>query len=96
LRLLGFDGQAWIQLLGGLVVGLIALYSSYDHINFGQARVQLEQQWGIWCIIASLAIVVIDAQLASRSRRREEDRRIEDARTAAEESGVAPVSWTGR
>jgi hypothetical protein len=84
LRLLGFDGQAWIQLLGGLVVGLIALYSSYDHINCGQARVQLEQQWGIWCIIASLAIVAVDAQLASRSRRREEDRRIEDARTAAE------------
>jgi len=24
-RCLGFDGPAWIQLLGGLVVGLIAL-----------------------------------------------------------------------
>lgn len=39
---LGFDGRAWVQLLGGLD-GLIALYSSYDHINFGPARVQLEQ-----------------------------------------------------
>jgi hypothetical protein len=83
-RFLGFDGPAWVQLLGGLVVGLIALYSSYDHINFGQARVQLEQQWGIWCIVASLAVVAFDAQLATRSRRREEDRRSEDARTAAE------------
>ena len=91
-RFLGFDGPAWIQLLGGLVVGLIALYSSYDHINFGSHRFSLNQQWGIWCIVASLAVVLVDAQLASRSRRREEDRRIreedrriEDARTAAEE-----------
>ena len=91
-RFLGFDGPAWVQLLGGLVVGLIALYSSYDHINFGSHRFSLNQQWGIWCIVASLAVVLVDAQLASRSRRREEDRRIreedrriEDARTAAEE-----------
>ncbi len=84
-RFLGFDGPAWVQLLGGLVVGLFALYSSYDHINYGQARVQLEQQWGIWCIFASLAVVLVDAQLASRSRRREEDRRIEDANETARE-----------
>ena len=84
-RFLGFDGPAWVQLLGGLVVGLIALYSSYDHINFGSHRFSLNQQWGIWCIVASLAVVLVDAQLASRSRRREEDRRIQDARTAAEE-----------
>lgn len=86
---LGFDGQAWIQLIGGLVIGLIALYSSYDHINLGSRRFSLNQQWGIWCILASLAVVAIDAQLATRSRRREEDRRIEDARTAAEERGRA-------
>ena len=79
LSLLGFDGRAWVQLLGGLVVGLIALYSSYDHINFGPARVQLEQQWGIWCILASLAVVLVDARLATQSRRREEDRRREEA-----------------
>ena len=92
-RFLGFDGPAWVQLLGGLVVGLIALYSSYDHINFGSHRFSLNQQWGIWCIVASLAVVAVVAagfceavaQLASRSRRREEDRRIQDARTAAEE-----------
>jgi hypothetical protein len=85
LRLLGFDGQAWIQLLGGLVVGLIALYSSYDHINFGSYRLSLNQQWGVVFIAASLAVVAVDAQLATRSRRREEDRRIQDALTAAEE-----------
>ncbi len=98
-RFLGFDGPAWIQLLGGLVVGLIALYSSYDHINLGSRRFTLNQQWGIWCIVASLAVVFVDAQLATRSRRREEDRRsaeedrrgreedrrIREALTAAEE-----------
>jgi hypothetical protein len=45
LRLLGFDGQAWIQLLGGLVIGLIALYFSDDHISFGSRSFSLNQQW---------------------------------------------------
>jgi uncharacterized protein YlxW (UPF0749 family) len=85
LHLLGFDGQTWIQLMGGLVISLIALYSSYDHINFGNRSYPINQQWGIWFIAASLAVVVIDAQLATRSRRREEDRRIREALTAAEE-----------
>ena len=84
-RLFGFDSQALIQLIGGLVIGLIALYTSYDHINVGSHRFSLNQQWGVVFIVASLAVVLVDAQLASRSRRREEDRRIQDARTAAEE-----------
>ena len=69
-RLLGFDGQGGLQLIGGLVIGLIALYSSYDHVNFLSSTIHLNQQWGIWLIVASLAVVVIDAQLASRSRLR--------------------------
>ena len=69
-RLLGFDGQGGLQLIGGLVIGLIALYSSYDHVNFLSSSIHLNQQWGIWLIVASLAVVVIDAQLASRSRLR--------------------------
>ncbi len=89
LRVLGFDSQAWVQLLGGLVVGLIALYSSYDHITFGSHRFSLNQQWGIWCIVASLAVVLVDAQLATRSRRREEDRRIEDACARIREANEA-------
>ena len=92
-RFLGFDGPAGVQLLVGLVVGLIALYSSYDHITFGFFKTRLNRQWGVVCIVASLAVVAFVAagfceavaQLATRSRRREEDRRIEDARTAAEE-----------
>ena len=83
-RLLGFDGQGGLQLIGGLVIGLIALYSSYDHVNFFSSTIHLNQQWGIWLIVASLAVVVIDAQLASRSRLGEENRRIQDERTATE------------
>ena len=88
-RFLGFDGQGGLQLIGGLVIGLIALYSSYDHVNFFSSSIHLNQQWGIWLIVASLAVVVIDAQLASRSRLGEENRRIQDACTAAEERNRA-------
>ena len=92
-RFLGFDGQGGLQLIGGLVIGLIALYSSYDHVNFFSSSIHLNQQWGVWLIVASLAVVVFVAegfcvaiaQLASRSRLGEENRRIQDACTAAEE-----------
>ena len=73
-RLLGFDGQGSLQLIGGLV----ALYSSYDHVNFSSSTIHLNQQWGVWLIVASLAVVVVVAegfcvaiaQLASRSKLR--------------------------
>jgi len=96
-RLLGFDGQGGLQLIGGLVIGLIALYSSYDHVNFFSSTIHLNQQWGVWLFFASLAVVVIVAagfceavaQLASRSRLGEENRRCEEARTATEERNRA-------
>jgi hypothetical protein len=59
-----------LQVLGGLVLGLIALFSSYDHINLAGRTLQLQQQWGIPFIIASLATVFVDAQLATGSRLR--------------------------
>ena len=64
-------------------------YSSYDHVNFLTSTIHLNQQWGVWLIAASLAVVVIDAQLASRSRLGEENRRCEGGRTAAEERNRA-------
>ena len=65
-----FDLQGWIQALAGLAVALIALLTSYDHISFPAGAVQLPQQWGVWCIVASVALVVADAQLATGSRLR--------------------------
>ena len=66
----GLDRLGVLQSLGGLVLGLIALFSSYDHITFAGRTLQLQQQWGIPFIIASLATVFVDAQLATRSRLR--------------------------
>ena len=43
-RFLGFDPQGGVQLIGGLVVGLIALYSSYDHFNVFGRVIPLNQQ----------------------------------------------------
>lgn len=78
---LGLDGLGLTQAIGGLALGLIALFSSYDYITFAGRTLQLNQQWGIPFIAASVATVVVeflqycaplgrDAELASRSRRR--------------------------
>ena len=60
-------GLGWIPL--GLTQAIGGL-SSYDHITFAGRTLQVEQQWGISFIAASVAVVFIDAQLASRSRLR--------------------------
>ena len=64
-------------------------YSSYDHVNFLTSTIHLNQQWGVWLIAASLAVVVIDAQLASRSRLGEENRRCEEALARSREANDA-------
>jgi len=69
-RCRGLDRQGWIQAIGGLVIALIALLSSYDHIALPTGALQLPQQWGVWFIVASMALVVVDAQLATGSRLR--------------------------
>ena len=51
----------FIQALGGLVLGLIALFASYDHLNLACRTLQLQQQWGIPLIAASVATVFIGA-----------------------------------
>ena len=66
----GLDHLGAIQAGGGLIIGLIALFSSYDHITAFGRSIGLQQQWGIPLIVASVATVFIDAQLATRSRLR--------------------------
>jgi hypothetical protein len=65
-----------LQAVGGVVLGLIALFSSNnDHITAFGHRIGLQQQWGIVGIAASVATVVVVAEgfcaavaeLASRS-----------------------------
>jgi len=77
----GLDHLGAIQAGGGLILGLIALFSSYDHITAFGRSIVFQQQWVVFFIVASMAIVVTgwvqngaplgrDAQLASGSRLR--------------------------
>ena len=86
---LGFDGKALLEAVVGSVVGLIALFSSYDHVNLPHRQLPLQQQWGVWLIAASLPLVFADAQLAARSRQR-------DAAETARERHRAAVDAVGR
>jgi hypothetical protein len=91
---LGLDRLGILQVLGGLILGLIALLSSYDHITFAGRTLPLPQQWGIPCIAASVATVFDesvqysaplgrDAQLATRSRLRAEHRAVRATQDSA-------------
>jgi len=64
------DRLGLTQAIGGLALGLIALFSSYDHLTFAGRDLPIPHQWGIPLIAASVAIVFIDAELASGSRLR--------------------------
>jgi hypothetical protein len=66
----GLDHVGAIQAVGGVILGLIALFSSYDHITAFGRSIGLQQQWGVFFIVASVATIFIDAQLATRSRLR--------------------------
>jgi hypothetical protein len=70
----GLDRLGLIQAIGGLFLGLIALFSSYDHISVAGTNLQLQQQWGILFIAASVATIFVDAELATRTRYRAADK----------------------
>jgi hypothetical protein len=82
------DRLGLTQAIGGFVLGLIALFSSYDHISFAGNTLKLEKQWGIVFIAASVATILVDAELATRSR-------IRAANEAAEERDRAD-RWRNR
>jgi hypothetical protein len=77
------------QAIGGLALGLISLFSSYDHITFAGRNIPIHQQWGIPLIAASVATVFVDAQLASRSRLRAADQRQSDEDRAEQRENEA-------
>jgi hypothetical protein len=72
---LGLDQLGLIHAIGGLAFGLIALFSSYDHITP--------------FIVASVATVVVDAQLATGSRLRAADDAVRAREAAARAADVA-------
>jgi membrane protein implicated in regulation of membrane protease activity len=70
--LFGFDLQGWIAVIGGILLALITLFTGYDHVDlFGRATIWINQQIGVSVLLASLATLVVEAQLASRRRNRE-------------------------
>ena len=71
------------------MIALIALICSYDHINVAGYRFPLQQQWGVWLIAASLALVLIDAELATRPRLCAAHERARDQDSANEERNRA-------
>jgi len=81
----GLDRLGCTQAIGGLVLGLIPLFSSYDHITVAGRTLQLQQQWGVAFIVASVAIILVDAQLATRSRLRVAHERARDQYSANRE-----------
>jgi hypothetical protein len=56
---LGFDRLGLTQAIGGLILGLIALFSSYDHITISGRSLPIQQQWGIPFIAASVATIFV-------------------------------------
>lgn len=53
---LGFDRQVWITVFAALLLALITLLTSYDHVDIlGAASFDLLQQAGILCIAAAVA-----------------------------------------
>jgi hypothetical protein len=84
--ILGFDLQGWITLIAGLLLALITLFTGYDHVHFFWGpTLRLDQQIGVFILLASLAPLVVEAQLASRRRSRDQIDRAEAADTAARE-----------
>ena len=87
----GLDRLGLTQAIGGLALGLIALFSSYDHLTIAGRNIPIPQQWGIPLIAASLATVFVDAELASRSRLRAADERKSDRDPVTFRKGVTPL-----
>jgi hypothetical protein len=93
-----FDLQGWITVIGGLLLGLITVFTGYDYVDFfGRATVGINQQVGLLVLVASLAtLVVVDAvfsegvaQLASRRRHRDQIDRARAANAKARERDLA-------
>jgi hypothetical protein len=74
---LGLDLPGWITLVAGFLLALITLFTGYDHVDIpGFRSIWLDQQIGIPLLVASLATLAGDAQLATRRRSRDQEDRV--------------------
>lgn len=80
------DAQAWFTISAALLLGLITIFTSYDHVDLpGIGSVEIPQQLGLPCLAAAVAAAAGEAELASRARDRDRDRATEGEEAAAEE-----------
>jgi hypothetical protein len=71
-----FDWQGWITVIAAVLLALITLFSSYDHVSvLGTAAIDLPQQAGIPCIAAALAAAIEQQVGIQRSTRTFSDTR---------------------
>ena len=88
--LFGFDLQGCITVVAGVLLALITLFTGYDHVDlFGRVTVRINQQIGVFILLASLATLVVEAQLASRRRDRDQIDRARESDAAARERNLA-------
>ncbi len=84
------DRPAWIAFVGAVLLALITLFSSYNHVFIpGFASLPLPQQAGIPCIFIALAAAAGELKLASNSRYESAELRARAADETAEERNRA-------
>ena len=84
--MLVLDLQGWITVVAGLLLALITLFTSYDHVDLpALGTISIDQQIGVPLLLASLAALAFEAELASRRRSRDQSDRAREADLAAEE-----------
>ena len=97
--ILGFDLQGAITLTAGLLLALITLFTGYGHVHFFWGpTLQLNKQIGVSVLAASLATLVVEAQLASRRRIRDSGDRIraQEDRAREQEDRAREADETAR
>jgi hypothetical protein len=74
-----FDLQGWLAVAVGVLLALITLFSSYNHVDIpGIGNVGLNQQVGVLLLAALVPALLGDAELATRRRLRAEGDRIRE------------------
>jgi hypothetical protein len=81
------DSMGWASLAAGLLVVLIAFFTSYSHVDLiGFLHFNVDQQIGIPLLLAAMAALVGDVKLASNHRRADQSTREREARAREREA----------
>lgn len=82
--------MGWVSLAAGLLIALITFFTSYSHVElFGFLHFPVNQQIGIPLLLAAMAALVVEVQLASNNRRADQITRAQKARAREREANEA-------